>query len=87
VTSTVRFGIDTLLTQHLTSLHGLHVGLVINDTATTASLPRPMTPIRRALQQAGVQLCQLFLPEHGMGAGAICCTNKSIWLSMKIRVD
>lgn len=70
MTSTVRFGIDTLLTQHLTALQGLRIGLVTNDAATTAVLPRPMTPVRRALQQAGVQLCTLFSPEHGMGAGA-----------------
>ena len=70
MTSTVRFGIDTLLTQHLTALQGLRIGLVTNDTATTAVLPRPLTPVRRALQQAGVQLCRLFSPEHGIGAGA-----------------
>lgn len=108
MTSTVRFGIDTLLTQPLTALQGLRIGLVTNDAATTAAFPRPLTPVRRALQQAGVQLCLLFSPEHGMGAGAddgahvgdarggltglpiyslFCCTNKSIWLSMKIRVD
>ncbi|MCE7990190.1 MAG: DUF1343 domain-containing protein [Caldilinea sp. CFX5] len=70
MTATVRFGIDTLLTQHLTSLRGLRIGLVTNDAATTVSLPRPMTPVRRALQQAGVKLDVLFSPEHGMGAGA-----------------
>jgi len=70
VTPTVRFGIDTLLTQHQTNLDGVRVGLVTNDAATTASLPRPLTPVRRALQEAGVHLCALFSPEHGMGAGA-----------------
>lgn len=70
MTSTVRFGIDTLLAQHLTALQGLRIGLVTNDAATTAFLPRPLTPTRRALQQAGLQLCVLFSPEHGMGAAA-----------------
>lgn len=70
MTATVHFGIDTLLTQHCSSLQGLRVGLVTNDAAITASSPRPLTPVRRALQQAGVNLCSLFSPEHGMGAGA-----------------
>lgn len=70
MTSNIHFGIDTLLAQHLAAIQGLRVGLVTNDTATTAALPRPLTPVRRALQQAGVALCTLFAPEHGMGAGA-----------------
>lgn len=66
----MHFGIDLLLAQGLTALQGLRVGLVTNDVATTAVLPRPMTPVRRALQIAGVQLCALFAPEHGIGANA-----------------
>lgn len=66
----IHFGIDSLLTKSLSALQGLRVGLVTNDAATTARLPRPLTPVRRALQEAGVQLCLLFSPEHGMGASA-----------------
>ena len=68
--ATIQFGIDRLLAQGLTALQGLRVGLVTNDVAATAILPRPMTPARRALQMAGVQLRALFAPEHGMGAHA-----------------
>lgn len=68
--TTCRFGIDVLLAQGLKALQGLRVGLVTNDVATTAALPRPLTPVRRALQMAGAQLCALFAPEHGMAASA-----------------
>lgn len=64
----VYFGIDHLLAANLTSLQGLYIGLVTNDAATTARLPRPVTPTRLALQQAGVKLVKLFAPEHGLGA-------------------
>lgn len=68
--TSIRFGIDSLLATSLPALQGLRVGLVTNDVATTAGLPRPLTPVRRALQAAGVQLCVLFAPEHGVGASA-----------------
>lgn len=51
-------------------LAGLRVGLVTNDVATTASTPRPLMPVRQALQQAGVNLVALLAPEHGLGASA-----------------
>lgn len=38
--------------------------------ATTAVLPRQVTPTRLALQQAGVNLVALLAPEHGLGASA-----------------
>ena len=66
----LHFGIDTLLAHHLASLVGRRVGLVTNDAATTAVLPQPLTPVRLALQQAGVQLVALFAPEHGLGVAA-----------------
>jgi uncharacterized protein YbbC (DUF1343 family) len=66
----IRFGIDTLLTERLATLAGRRVGLVTNDAATTAAVPRPLTPTRLALQQAGVNLVALFSPEHGLGAAA-----------------
>ncbi|MCB0064645.1 MAG: DUF1343 domain-containing protein [Caldilineaceae bacterium] len=67
---TVQFGIDHLLADKLADLQGLRVGLVTNDTATTARLPHPLTPTRLALQRAGVDLTLLFAPEHGLGASA-----------------
>lgn len=66
----VRFGIDRLLSDHLAELQGLRVGLVTNDTATTAFYPSSVTPSRLALQQAGVNLTKLFAPEHGLNAAA-----------------
>lgn len=63
----VHFGIDHLLAERVGDLQGLRVGLVTNDTATTARLPIPLTPTRLALQAAGVQLTALFAPEHGVG--------------------
>ncbi len=68
--TTIQFGIDSLLAHRLRDLQGMRVGLVTNDAATTAVLPRPMTPVRVALQAAGIQLCALFSPEHGLGASA-----------------
>ena len=68
--SAIHFGIDTLLTWQLSALHGQRVGLVTNNVATTAQLPRPLTPTRLALQRAGVNLTKLFAPEHGLGANA-----------------
>jgi len=68
--TTIRFGIDALLAHHLGALQGLRIGLVTNDAATTAFLPRPLTATRQALQAAGVPLCALFAPEHGLGASA-----------------
>lgn len=68
--SPIGFGIDHLLEQLLPALQGLRVGLVTNDTAVTARFPRPVTPTRLALQQAGVNLVKLFAPEHGLGASA-----------------
>ncbi|MEZ4733515.1 MAG: DUF1343 domain-containing protein [Caldilineaceae bacterium] len=67
---TVRFGIDGLLAHHRNTLQGVRLGLVTNDAATTALLPRPLTPTRQALQAAGVPLYALFAPEHGLGASA-----------------
>jgi uncharacterized protein YbbC (DUF1343 family) len=66
----IEFGIDHLLKTRLADLAGLRVGLVTNDAATTAAQPRPLTPTRLALQQAGVNLVALFSPEHGLGAAA-----------------
>lgn len=66
----IEFGIDQLLKTRLADLAGLRTGLVTNDAATTAVLPRPLTPVRLALQQAGVNLVALFSPEHGLGAAA-----------------
>ena len=68
--ASIHFGIDVLLAQALNTVQGLRIGLVTNDVAATAVLPRPLTPVRRALQMAGVQLSALFAPEHGMGASA-----------------
>lgn len=66
----IHFGIDALLSDRLPDLAGRRVGLVTNDAATTAALPRPLTPTRLALQQADVNLVALFAPEHGLGAAA-----------------
>lgn len=68
--SAIHFGVDTLLTWRLAALQGQRVGLVTNNVATSAQLPRPMTPTRLALQRAGVNLTKLFAPEHGLGANA-----------------
>lgn len=68
--SAIRFGVDRLLQEQLGDLHGLRVGLVTNNVATTAQSPRPLTPTRLALQRAGVNLTKLFAPEHGLGANA-----------------
>lgn len=68
--SAIHFGVDTLLTWQLSALHGQRVGLVTNNVATTAQLPRPLTPTRLALQRAGVNVTKLFAPEHGLGANA-----------------
>ncbi len=68
--SAIHFGVDTLLTWQLAALQGMRVGLVTNNVATTAHLPRPLTPTRLALQRAGVNLTKLFAPEHGLGANA-----------------
>jgi uncharacterized protein YbbC (DUF1343 family) len=70
VALSIHFGIDVLLARRLRQLQGLRIGLVTNDAATTAALPRPLTPVRSALQEAGVGLCRLFSPEHGIGASA-----------------
>ena len=70
----IHFGIDTLLANRLGDLRGRRVGLITNDAATTAVLPHPLTPVRLALQQAGVRLVALFAPEHGLcvAAAALC---------------
>ena len=48
----------------------MRIGLVTNNAATTAVLPLPVTPVRQALQMAGVPLRALFSPEHGLDASA-----------------
>ncbi|MEZ4863732.1 MAG: DUF1343 domain-containing protein [Caldilineaceae bacterium] len=68
--TTLHFGVDHLVAARLADLRGLRIGLVTNDAATTALLPRPLMPVRQALQQMGVNLVRLFAPEHGMGASA-----------------
>jgi uncharacterized protein YbbC (DUF1343 family) len=68
--TSIRFGVDALIEQQLPALRGRRVGLVTNDTATTARHPQPLTPSRLALQQAGVNLTKLFAPEHGLGVSA-----------------
>jgi len=67
--STIQFGIDHLLTDHLPALRNQRVGLVTNNAATTVAID-PLTPTRLALQRAGVDLVALFSPEHGLGAAA-----------------
>ncbi|MFN8495765.1 MAG: DUF1343 domain-containing protein [Caldilineaceae bacterium] len=66
----IQFGIDTLLLEKRNDLRGLRVGLVTNSAATTAIAPKPLTPTRLALQQAGVNLVKLFSPEHGLAGHA-----------------
>ena len=66
----IQFGIDTLLLEKLNDLRDLRVGLVTNSAATTAIAPKPLTPTRLALQQAGVNLVKLFSPEHGLAGHA-----------------
>lgn len=68
--SAIHFGVDTLLSWKVSALQGQRVGLVTNNIATTAQLPRPLTPTRLALQRAGINLTKLFAPEHGLGANA-----------------
>jgi uncharacterized protein YbbC (DUF1343 family) len=71
MTTLLHFGIDHLISQRLPDLAGLRVGLITNDAATTAALPKPVTPVRLALREAGVSLVKLFSPEHGLGANAV----------------
>lgn len=61
-TTQTDFGVDTLLQNLPTQLKTNRIGLITNNVATN----RTLTPSRRALQEAGVNLTSLFSPEHGL---------------------
>lgn len=58
----VKTGLDVLVEQRMGTVRGARVGLVTNHSAVT----RDLIHIVDALRSAGVNLCALFGPEHGV---------------------
>lgn len=66
LTLSVSTGIDVLLEGGAAPLRGLRAGLITNHTGVTHRLVSAIDPLR----EAGVDLCALFGPEHGVRGDA-----------------
>lgn len=66
----IRFGVDQLVEHPPAALREARCGMLTNDAAVTAALPRLLAPTRAAMLHAGVRLTALFSPEHGLAVSA-----------------